>query len=238
MTLFTLAAALLAVAAGASLMARHYYLQRAELRLNPANLEPFSGDNSALPARSGPRIIFFGDSRVNGWTPRPELAGVESIWRGIDGETTAQMKYRFDSDVVDLGPSAVVIEAGINDLIAGAALRRLPQATAAAAENLATMARKAVAAGANVHLMTVVRPGRPPLLRRIVWSDDIYDAVTDLNARLHSLRIDGVTILDADMLLAGNGRELRREYAADTLHFTPSAYQRLNRQLAAVLQGQ
>lgn len=218
-------------------LARTYYLQRAELRLSPVNLTRYLGENLRLAPSSLQRIVFFGDSRVNGWYPRPDIAGVELVWRGIDGETTTQMRYRFGADAVALSPSVIVIQAGINDLVAGAALGKLNETLGQVRKNLAAMTTTAQQSGARVYLMTIVRPARPPLWRRPVWSDEIYDAIDELNDDLRALAADGVVIVDADSALAGNSRELPPAYAADTLHFTPAAYAVLNARLIDLLQA-
>src|SRR6187455_1077126 len=82
------------------LVARYRYLERAELRLMPARSDMYLAENAALPPPVGERVVFFGDSRINGWVPRPQSAGKELVWRGVDGETTVRMVDRFQQDVI------------------------------------------------------------------------------------------------------------------------------------------
>jgi len=141
------------------------------------------------------------------------------------------MLHRFKNDVLDLAPTDVVSQAGINDLIAGAALGDGDRARRAALNNLTTMAGCATAAGIRVHLQTVVRPARAPLWRLPVWSKLIYDQVTALNADLYRLSCAQVNVMDAVYLVAGNSKMLPGGRARDTRHFNTAAYLLLNQQL-------
>ena len=225
----SIAVAIGAFAAG--LLARQYYLERAELRLNPVYSNLYSSENAALPAPSSPRVVFFGDSRVAGWQPKPAWPGIELIWRGINGETTAQMVHRFSKDTLDLHPSAIVIQPGINDLVAGAALDRGGAVRDAVAANLRTMTTAAAGEGVRVYLLTIVRPARPSLWRLPVWSDSVYDLVSETNDAIRAMATDEIVIVDADRLLADGLSALPANFALDTLHFNEAVYEALNREL-------
>jgi lysophospholipase L1-like esterase len=85
------------------------------------NLHRYQAANAALAA-SAPgeqRVVFMGDSITDGWGNRPGnnfFPGKPYIDRGISGQTTPQMLIRFQQDVVQLHPAAVVILAGTNDV--------------------------------------------------------------------------------------------------------------------------
>lgn len=219
-------------AAVAAYFARKYYTQWSEVRLMPIDAARYAAANRALGESAAPRIVFIGDSRVERWRPKPVLPGAEIVWRGIGGETTAQMRYRFRSDALDLGAGAVIIQSGINDLVAGVVARRPQEAMDAALANLLSMATTAANAGSEVYVLTIVRPARPSLLRSPVWADAIYDLVTDINSSLRGWKIDKVHVIDADRLLSADARVLPKMYAADTLHFSAAGYAVLNQELA------
>lgn len=216
--------------------ARKFYVERAELQLNPINLEYFRLANESLGSPKRRRVVFFGDSRVEGWSPRPDVPATEFVWRGIGGESTGQMLYRTKQDVINLDPAVVVIQAGINDLVAAASIDRESEAVRQVVENLARIAAACAESGAEVRLLTVIRPSRPSLLRRLVWSDSIRDRVREVNAGLLSLRIPRVKVIDADRSLATNDGEMPAQFAADTLHLTPAGYRVLNGLLLDSLQ--
>lgn len=231
----TVASVIAAVLTG--LVARRLYLDRVGLRLTPTFEARFRDANARLAPVGKPRIVMFGDSRVEYWQPKPELPNAEIVWRGIGGETTTQMVHRFAADTQGISASVVVMQAGINDLTAGVALGIGPSAMNSAYENLRTMVEGSTAAGAHVFLLTVVPPASPSLARRVVWSASIYDLTAQLNARLQTLAGPRVTVVDAARLLCGPSARLPQNLAADTLHFLPAAYQRLNGELIRQLQA-
>jgi acyl-CoA thioesterase I len=210
------------------LVARYRYLERAELRLMPARSDVYLAENAALPSPVGERVVFFGDSRINGWAPRPQSGGKELVWRGVDGETTVRMVNRFQQDVIALQPTAVVIQAGINDLVAGCALGIGERSAANLVQNLRRMATMAAAASVDVYLLTILKPATPPLWRRPVWSNDIYVLVDSTNARIRSLAGKGVKIVEADSRLSGIAGRMPESLARDTLHLNHSGYEMLN----------
>jgi lysophospholipase L1-like esterase len=78
-------------------------------------------DNDALdpPLPGQKRVVFFGSSTIENWGRRYDsvfFPGKTYINRGISGETTPQMLLRFQQDVVNLKPAAVVFLGGTNDV--------------------------------------------------------------------------------------------------------------------------
>lgn len=67
-----------------------------------------------------PRVVFMGDSITDIWGRMKGTGtffpGKPYVNRGISGQTTEQMLLRFQQDVVDLHPAAVLILAGTNDI--------------------------------------------------------------------------------------------------------------------------
>jgi lysophospholipase L1-like esterase len=230
-----LAGVLLAATGMAFWAARLFYLQRSELRLAPVNMDRYLRENAALGPKLRRRVVFFGDSRISQWSPLPAAGGSELLWRGVDGETTAQMTFRFGQDVTQIQADAVVIQAGINDLVAGVALGRGERAVDAALRNIGTMIAEARSASIEVYLLTVIRPAAPPPWRRPVWSGSMTDEVIRLNSGLTGMSGPGVRLLDADNALAGGARDLPRRFAVDTLHLNAEGYSRLNELVARAI---
>jgi lysophospholipase L1-like esterase len=226
------AVVLLTAAIGGWSVALHYYKEVCRLRLQPG----FINDAREMPPLPRPgaqrRIVFVGDSRVTRWRPAPDLHGAQLVWRGIDGETTFQLVGRFSADVIALAPDVVVIASGINDLVAACALSKCDMVVHRTATNLLTVARAAADAGADVYLLTIVAPATPPIWRRFVWSDGILIATNNVNEALTAAAVDGVHVLGADRLLRADSGYLNEKYAEDTLHFSATAYAKLNRLIA------
>lgn len=74
-----------------------------------------------MPAQPPQRIVCFGDSttapRANVTTYCEQLSSphIETINRGIPGDTTTSARARFAKDVLDANPQTVIIQFGIND---------------------------------------------------------------------------------------------------------------------------
>jgi lysophospholipase L1-like esterase len=120
-------------------------------------LSRYAEANAALaPPRPGEkRVVFFGDSITDGWS-RPAnggfFPGKPYVNRGIGGQTTAQMLLRFRPDVLALGPKAVVILAGTNDLAGNSGPMSREQIEA----NWTTLAELAKLHGVRVVLASIL----------------------------------------------------------------------------------
>lgn len=64
------------------------------------------------------KIIFAGDSVIGGWKLQKDFAGKPVANRGIGGDVTRGLLFRFQEDVLDLHPKAIVLHIGSNDLSA------------------------------------------------------------------------------------------------------------------------
>jgi len=64
-------------------------------------------------------VVFAGDSLTGGWKDlAKDFSGLKVANRGIGGDTSRGLLFRFQEDVLDLHPKAIVILIGINDLTA------------------------------------------------------------------------------------------------------------------------
>ena len=90
------------------------YSQRDWFRFND-----YKADNERIIANQEyPDVVFMGNSITENWAYyHPEFFTSHNyLGRGIGGQTSAHMLVRFQSDVIDLHPKAVVIMAGTNDV--------------------------------------------------------------------------------------------------------------------------
>lgn len=209
---------------------RHYK----EVRLNPIQ-------QAVLPSNIATGGIFmFGDSRIEQWSPLP-LLGEETLYNaGISGETTAQMRYRYASDVLQYEPALVVIQAGINDLT-GAAVHNMADSDRYVTEvidNLRSFTRQAESQGAKVVLMTIIEPTQLSLQKRLLWSPRLFSYVSQVNKALFRMaeEIDTVQLLDTNRVLQDAEGKWRENVNADALHLTAEGYQLLNRALEQIVQ--
>jgi lysophospholipase L1-like esterase len=86
-----------------------------------AGLIRYGSENAELraPKVNEDRVVFLGDQVTELWGQSKTgfFPGKPFLNRGIGGQTSAQMLVRFQQDVVALKPKAVVIQAGVNDLL-------------------------------------------------------------------------------------------------------------------------
>jgi lysophospholipase L1-like esterase len=179
-------------------------------------------DNARLaPPRAGERrVVFYGDSITDAWGRAPGTTffpGKPYVNRGISGQTTAQMLVRFQQDVIDLQPAAVVILAGTNDIAGNTGL-----ATPAMIEdNVRAMTTLAQCAGIRVILASVLPTTDYP------WHPGLQPAgkIRALNDWLKTYAAShGATYLDYYSALANADGGMDPKLASDGVHPTPAGY--------------
>ena len=155
-------------------------------------------------------VVFVGDSITEGWrTFEQDFAGlpVRVVNRGIGGDTTPNLLYRLQDDVLDLHPRALVVLIGTNDLGEHTSPSDI-------ARNLRMFHERVRAAYPQIPIAwCLVMPRR---------GDDNYPAlVRDLNARIVELAKSDplVTVCDTFTPLAlPDGSSKPEDFLADRLH--------------------
>ncbi len=194
------------------------------------NLARYRDANAQLqaPAKGEKRVVFMGDSITDMWAESrfgEFFPGKPYVDRGISGQTTPQMLLRFRPDVIALGPKAVVILAGTNDIAGNTG----PMTIAETEGYLQSMAELAKANGIRVVMASVMpvsdyghngegKPltmtvGRPPakILELNVW-------IKKYTTEHHEVYLDYFSAMVDD---AGF---LKRELSADGLHPNAAGY--------------
>lgn len=159
-------------------------------------------------------IVFVGDSITEGWrTLDQDFAdlGVKVANRGIGGDTTPNLIYRLQEDVLSLKPRALVLLIGTNDL----GERTTPEQIVA---NIAAFHARARAQYPTIPMVfCLVMPRRA----------DYTERIKDVNARLVELakKDPRVTVCDTFTPLAQEDGTSKPElYNADRLHLNPMGY--------------
>ncbi|GAB4216684.1 MAG: SGNH/GDSL hydrolase family protein [Roseiflexaceae bacterium] len=225
-----------------SLVLNAVLLRRArsfERAYNAERLLPLGPRAGGLPARSGAlRLVLLGDSRARQWGSPPLGPQFEVINQGIDGQTAVQALLRFDQQIAPLRPDIVLIQVGVNDLVASA--ESFPaehaQFRADCIDAINSLVRRTRASGATVILTTIFPIGPPALQHRILPTPNIAGSIGTVNAALRLLADDGVLVLDTQPLLADARGELRPEYRTDRLHLSAQGYTVLNQALIRLLE--
>jgi lysophospholipase L1-like esterase len=227
-----LAVALLAtglVAATASFVALHSYKQLKIGILRPVASNVFVVDNARIQPRDNNgnrlRIVLIGDSRIAHWTSFGAKRNWQIVNRGVSGESAAQLAFRFAQDAIELDPDVIVMQSGINDLVAASLLGdgEAQLVVRKTEDTLKRLAADAAGRGIRVLLTTVIPPGTPDLLRRIVWNDAVRDDVARLNIDLVAWPAPaGVSVLDLSPFFGTT--TIPRPLQFDTLHLNEQGY--------------
>jgi len=174
-------------------------------------------------------IVFVGDSITEGWhTLEQDFAdlGVKVVNRGIGGDTTPNLLYRLQDDVLSLHPRALVVMIGTNDLG-----EHTPPADIA--ENLRIFHQRVRAAYPKIPIAwCLVMPRK---------GDDAYpERIHDLNTRIAALAAadSRITICDTFSALAlPDGSSKPEDFVPDRLHLNPAGYTVWRSVLHPILEG-
>jgi len=131
--------------------------------------------------------------------------------RGISGQTTSQMLVRFRQDVINLGPSAVVILGGTNDIAQNGGVTTLE----AIEQNLQSMAELARVNHIRVVLSSVLPVFDYPWRRGLEPADKIVELNRWISAYCSR---NNLVYLDYYSPMVDGRRGLRAEYSIDGVH--------------------
>ncbi len=176
-------------------------------------------------------IVFVGDSLTGNWGnvgkafPKLKVAN-----RGIGGDVTRGVLFRFQEDVLDLHPKAIVLLAGSNDLSA----KEDPSDALSNLSDIIALAQKQ-APGAPIVLCTV-----PPRDSKEAPIDIKY--LKELNEGIVKLAAGrpGITLLDLFPLFVlpdGTGMPDPQYFKKDKLHFDNPGYAKWAKALEPVFTG-
>ncbi len=176
-------------------------------------------------------ILLFGDSRIETWYPDPYSDKFTFINAGVTGETTTEMRRRFERDVLALEPDYVLIQAGVNDLTASITKGiEDPQSLVSAMhENLEFFIETLEQNDINVIVTSILPAKHLNMVRKVFWHDRLNDEIQRANEKLktttESLGADWVTL--DPLFLDASGNPVNELYY-DTLHINYEGYDVLN----------
>ncbi|HOD67200.1 MAG TPA: GDSL-type esterase/lipase family protein [candidate division Zixibacteria bacterium] len=197
-------------------------------------VEEFSGrsryrqDNERLRSDTAVpgRVVFLGTQVISRWDVGRSFPRWEAIDRGVAGQRLAGMLLRFQPDVLDLGPEAVVIEISSYNFRPEWPVRELEDY----AESMADLAR---ARGVAPIIGSVIPP----------WDADlglgdyaIRDSIAAFNEWLQQGMAEGRwQVADFHGALADGEGYLRRELAAESIDPNRAGYERMTAAVDSVL---
>ncbi|RQO57194.1 hypothetical protein DBR47_15260 [Paucibacter sp. KBW04] len=173
--------------------------------------------------KSGPVVVFMGDSITEGWGRRQGRGGPGEFMepgylsRGISGQTTAQMLLRLRADVLDLRPKVLHLMAGTND-IAG---NRGPVSKQDLQANIQSMVELARRHGLRVVLASILPT------ERFDWRPELKpaQAVREMNTWLRAYAAaQGLVYADYYTPMATESGGLKPELGPDGVHPNEAGY--------------
>ena len=178
-----------------------------------------------------PLVVFMGDSITYNWASlRPGFFAEHNyVGRGIGGQTVEHMLARFQADVVDLHPRAVVILAGINN-IAGNNGAISFENIVGCLKSMCDIAR----ANGIVPILCSLTPSH-----HFFWNPEAKPAqdVIRLNALLKEYAAGaGVEYVDYHAAMALPGGEISQEDSNDGCHPTVAGYEKMEALVVPVIE--
>jgi lysophospholipase L1-like esterase len=164
--------------------------------------------------------VFYGDSITDFWPttfPAEFFPGKPYIGRGISGQSTPELVWRFQQDVLDLHPSMVVVLAGTNDVILPNS-RMTPRQTIA---NIETMVKLAQRHGIHVIVCSILPVSHFPEPKQEAFTTRIKAINSTLQSRAHA---DHFYYLDYFGAMADQTGAMRSSLSPDGVHPNAAGY--------------
>ena len=181
----------------------------------------YKADNERI-IESGdyPEVVFMGNSITDNWAYfHPDFFSSHNFCgRGIGGQTSAQMLVRFNDDVIDLRPKAVVIMAGTNDV----AHNEYWVSPERVVDNIVAMCNQAQAHGIVPIISSI------PPCSEFPWRKEIKNpgqTIVDINKNLKAYAdANGIVYLDYHSTLTDENLGLPKTLSDDGCHPLPDTY--------------
>lgn len=224
-------AALLATCASLLFMAQSFYTDYRYFRALGIGTSEASTLETADSPAGETRIVLYGDSRVQNWIPLPTMNNLIFINAGINGETTTEIRRRFDHDVLRHNPDIVVIQAGTNDLTASVTRGiQDPQLLLADMHsNMEYFITTLIASNIEVVVTSVFPNNTIPMVKRLFWFNTLQSEIEASNKVFKQLsQTAGAHWLDLTPVFFNADDKVNSQLYIDTLHINPAGYRIIN----------
>jgi len=211
---------------------RYNYKKINLLRTDPLEAGGLKTENLEATLKNS-EIWMLGDSRVSRWNEELLKNGTEIANLGIEGQTSAQVYYRFKTYLETDTPSLVILEVGINELkIIGLDKDLSPSITGRFYRNIESIIKICREKSIPIVVVNIFPVGNIGLSRRLLWNKSVNEAIKSANVSLQSYCDEMlVYYFDASSILSENGATVNIEYQYDFLHINDKGYEALSREL-------
>ena len=178
-------------------------------------------------------IWMLGDSRVKRWNEDLLKDTIVIANLGVEGQTSAQVYYRFKTYLETATPSLVILEVGINDLkIIGLDKDLTSSITDQYYGNIESIIQICRNKNIRMVLINIFPVGKIELSRRLFWNKAVNETILSTNQRLRSY-CDNIQVycFDAYSILSENEVTVDTEYQSDFMHINNRGYEVLSREL-------
>jgi beta-glucosidase len=181
------------------------------------------------PKRATARVVFLGDSIVDGWGSAPafreQFGKYTPLNLGIAGDYTQNLLWRIEHGALEgLTPGAVVVLVGVNNLAGGFTPEQTAAGVAAVVDSI-----QARLPSVPIVLLSILPARRGP-------SDPLRRKIAEVNLLLAKLAKPGsVSVHDVGSVLLEPDGSISPQTSPDALHPTPAGYERLTAAVAPLL---
>lgn len=202
------------------------------LRIDPLETGGLKTENLEATLKKSD-IWLLGDSRMGRWDEELLKDNIEIANLGVEGQTSAQVYYRFKTYLEADTPSLVIFEVGINELkIIGLDKNLASSITEQYYRNIESIIQICRVKNIKMVLINIFPVGKIDLSRRLVWNKTVNETIKNVNLRLKTYCDEHmIYCFDAYSILSENGEMVNPEYQSDFLHINSRGYEALSRVL-------
>jgi lysophospholipase L1-like esterase len=182
------------------------------------------------PKRATAKVIFLGDSIVDGWGSAPafrdQFGKYTPLNLGIAGDYTQNVLWRIEHGALEgLTPGAMVVLVGVNNLAGGFTPEQTAAGVAAVVDSI-----QARLPSVPIVLLSILPARRGP-------SDPLRRKITEVNLLLGKLAKPGrVSVHDVGSVLLEPDGSISPQTSPDALHPTAAGYERLTAAVAPLIE--
>jgi lysophospholipase L1-like esterase len=170
-------------------------------------------------------VMIIGDSHALNWKLE-EISGMKCVNLGAHGETTQQLAYRASHQFIN-SPKFLIIITGAND---ARCVLSFPQSKDRIVDKAFSNIQEIIQRfddKCEIIVLTIPPVFKLPLKYHLFSVDESKRALEELNSKIRKIKIDNVTILDANTILSRIGKDL----STDGIHLNKKAYEILEAHL-------
>lgn len=179
----------------------------------------------------GQDVIIIGDSRMAQWPShiiKRNFQGLSFFNFSVSGDISRQTLCRVQLVSKEINKKAIILQVGINDLVAISMLGNRENSERSRLENATvkniSLISEVFAPNNKLFVLSIVPPIDADLVRTVVWGGEIMESANFVSSKIGQLQsIEFVDI--SKIFYDGNKKAWRCEFSIDALHWNHLAYE-------------